>query len=60
MSLRRSTHDRILGGVCGGIAQSLGISSSVVRFLFVLAVVLGGLSLWVYIIAWIFIPSDIY
>ncbi|AFG37326.1 PspC domain-containing protein [Spirochaeta africana] len=58
MSLRRSSYDRVLGGVCGGIARSLDIPSSTVRLVCVLAVALGGLSLWVYIIAWMLIPAD--
>ena len=58
MSLRRSSYDRVIGGVCGGIARSLDIPSGTVRLVCVLAFLLGGLSLWVYIIAWILIPSD--
>lgn len=58
MNLRRSNTDRVFGGVCGGIARALGVSSSTVRLLFVLAVVLGGLSAWAYVILLILIPSE--
>jgi len=49
--LYKSTHDRIMAGVCGGIAQWLGIDSTVVRLVFAVLVICFGLSLWVYIIA---------
>ena len=39
--LYRSSSDRWIAGVCGGIAEHLGISSSLVRLLMVLAVVAG-------------------
>ncbi|GAB6091263.1 PspC domain-containing protein [Spirochaeta dissipatitropha] len=58
MNLRRSSTDRVFGGVCGGIASAIGMSSSTVRLLFVLAVVIGGLSAWAYIILLILIPSE--
>jgi phage shock protein C len=58
MNLRRSTDDKVIGGVCGGIANTLNVSSRTVRLVCTLAVVLGGLSVWLYIIAWIFMPSD--
>ncbi|MBU0935495.1 MAG: PspC domain-containing protein [Spirochaetes bacterium] len=58
MNLRRSRDDKVIGGVCGGIANALNVSSSTVRLICALAVILGGLSVWLYIIAWIFMPSD--
>ena len=53
--LTRSSSDRVLAGVCGGIAEFFGISSLAVRVLFV---VLGPLDLLLYIILAIIIPSD--
>ncbi|HAP43633.1 MAG: PspC domain-containing protein [Spirochaetes bacterium GWD1_61_31] len=58
MSIKRTSQDKLVGGVCGGIARELGWKAGTVRLLFALAVVLGGLSLWVYLIAWFLIPSD--
>jgi len=53
--LTRSSSDRVLAGVCGGIAEFFGISSLAVRVLFV---VLGPLDLLLYIILAIIIPSE--
>lgn len=57
--LRRSTDDKVLGGVCGGIARYLGVDTVVIRLLaVVLAIVGGGAGLIAYLIAWIVIPKD--
>ncbi len=37
MALERSRNDRVLAGVCGGIAKSLGWNSTAVRVLYVIA-----------------------
>jgi phage shock protein PspC (stress-responsive transcriptional regulator) len=57
-SLRRSTVDRWIGGVCGGIAKSTGIDSWIVRLLFTIAVVSAGIGLLPYVLLWIFIPLE--
>ncbi len=36
MALERSRHDRVIAGVCGGIAKSLGWNSTAVRLLYVI------------------------
>jgi phage shock protein C len=57
--LRRSTDDKVLGGVCGGIARYLGVDAVLIRLLaVVLAIVGGGTGLIAYLIAWIVIPKD--
>jgi phage shock protein C len=55
--LTRSTNDKIFAGVCGGIARYFGIDATIVRLVFVLAV-LSGLSPLVYVILWIVMPQD--
>jgi len=55
--LFKSAYDRKLAGVCGGIAEFLGIDSTVVRLATFLLVFFGGLSLWVYIVAAIIMPE---
>ena len=54
--LRRSTTDRWLGGVCGGLAEMTGIPSWSWRILFVLTAFLHGLGLVMYVLLWIFVP----
>lgn len=58
--LLRSTTDRKIGGVCGGLAEYFGFDSTVVRLAAVIlaiypgAVICGVLA---YVIAWLVIPS---
>src|SRR5262245_52897369 len=55
--LTRSADDRMLGGVCGGLARYFGIDAAIIRLVFVLAV-LSGVSPLVYLVLWIVMPSD--
>ncbi len=55
--IKRSSTDRMIGGVCGGLAQYLGVDSTLVRIGFVL-LTLSGVSPLVYLILWVVIPSD--
>jgi phage shock protein C len=55
--LYRSTTDRMLGGVAGGLGEYFGLDTSLVRLLFVLLFLLGGHGLLVYIILWIIVPE---
>lgn len=57
--LRRSPCNRILGGVCGGIAEYFEISATFVRMLYILlsicSVAFPGIL--VYLILWFLIPQ---
>ncbi|MFR9533885.1 MAG: PspC domain-containing protein [Rikenellaceae bacterium] len=55
--LFRPYSDRVLAGVCGGLAQYFGLSSGLLRFITLLLILFGGLSVWVYIVLWIITPS---
>lgn len=55
--LERSRTDRMLGGVAGGLATYFDIDSSIVRFLFILGVIVWGTSIWVYVVLWIILPG---
>lgn len=55
--LYRPYNDRIVAGVCAGIARYFGFSTGVLRFVALLLILFGGLSLWVYIILWIIMPK---
>lgn len=50
----RNADDKILAGVCSGLANYLGIDPIIMRIAFVL---LFGALFWVYIILWIVVPS---
>ena len=58
-ALRRSRQYRILGGVCGGLAEWLGWKPTMVRVLYVLLSILsaGFPGALVYIILWIVMPE---
>lgn len=60
MAFYRSRRHRMIGGVCGGIADSLGWSPTVVRVLYVLVSILsvGFPGLLVYIVLWIAVPEQ--
>jgi phage shock protein C len=56
-TLTRSETDRVIAGVAGGIAQRLGVSSTLVRLAWVLSVFFGGLGVAVYLILWVVLPK---
>jgi phage shock protein C len=56
--LRRSRTDRMLGGVCGGLAESLGVDAAVIRIGLVTLTVLGfGAGIVVYAAVWMLAPE---
>jgi len=58
-TLSRSRHDRMVAGVCGGIARRFGWNSTLVRVLYVLASIMSAAfpGLLVYLILWLLIPE---
>lgn len=57
-TFRRSRSDRWFGGVCGGIARSTGTEAWLWRLLFAAMFICAGAGLLVYLLLWIFVPSD--
>jgi phage shock protein C len=58
-TLRRSSRNRILAGVCGGLAEFYGISTFWFRLAFLIALIPGGVpGLLVYFIMAFVIPSE--
>jgi phage shock protein PspC (stress-responsive transcriptional regulator) len=57
--LQRSREHRVLAGVCGGIAEWLGWSPTLVRILFVGVSILSAAfpGIIVYLLLWIFMPE---
>ena len=56
--LRRSRHNRIIAGVCGGLGEFFGISAFWFRLLFFILLLPGGLpGLIPYFILWLVIPK---
>jgi phage shock protein PspC (stress-responsive transcriptional regulator) len=55
--LYRSENDKILGGVCGGLANYLRVDPAVVRIIFALTSFGWGAGFLVYIVLWIVLPT---
>lgn len=55
--LYKSNTNKMLEGVCGGIAEYFGIDPTIVRLAWVVFCALGGSGILAYIIAAIIIPS---
>ena len=53
-----SESDKIIGGVCGGIAEYFGINAVLVRIIVFLLVWCGTIGLWVYLLIWIIAPRE--
>lgn len=58
--LQRSRSNRIIAGVCGGLADWLGWNASLVRVLFVLISILSVAfpGIIVYLILWMVMPQE--
>jgi phage shock protein C len=57
--LRRSRRNRMLAGVCGGLAEFFGISAFWFRLAMFIAFIPGGVpGILVYLLLWIMIPSE--
>jgi phage shock protein PspC (stress-responsive transcriptional regulator) len=57
-TFRRSRTDRWFGGVCGGIARSTGMEAWVWRLLFAVLFICAGAGLLLYLLLWVFVPSE--
>ncbi|MAF35740.1 hypothetical protein CL622_01315 [archaeon] len=56
--LYRSKQDRMIAGVCGGIAEHFNIDTVWVRLAAVLLALVHGVGIILYIIAWIIVPEN--
>lgn len=54
--LYRSATDKVIAGVCGGLAQYFSIDPAIVRLAFVVFALAGGASVLLYIVLWIAVP----
>lgn len=57
--LTRSTHDRVIAGVCGGIAEHFGWDPTLVRIGFILLSFLSTLfpGILIYLVLWFVVPE---
>ena len=55
--LYKSKKDKMIGGVCGGIAEHFNLDPSLVRIIAVLLLIAYGTSVFIYILLWIILPE---
>jgi phage shock protein C len=56
--LYRSQKQKIVAGVCGGIAEYFEIDPVLIRLIWIVLIVFGGTGVLAYLIAWIIIPQE--
>ena len=56
--LYRSTQEKMLGGVCGGLADYFSIDVTLMRLIVIVAAFAGGVGIPVYLVAWVIIPVN--
>ncbi len=55
--LYRSTTNKVIAGVCGGLGEYFDIDPMIIRALFVLAFFMSGTGILLYIVLWLVIPD---
>ena len=56
--LFRSESDKKIAGVCGGLAEYLGVDVTIIRLIWALVCIFGGTGLIAYLIAALIIPTE--
>jgi len=56
--LFRSKDDRMIAGVCAGLASYIEIDPTIVRLLFVLGLFAGGATFWAYLVMMLVVPEE--
>jgi phage shock protein PspC (stress-responsive transcriptional regulator) len=56
--LYRSRSDRMIAGVCAGLADYLELDPTIMRIAFAASIFLGSLGLWAYLIMWLVVPEE--
>ncbi len=55
--LFRSTKDRVIGGVCAGVAESFGLDVKTVRLVWLIAALFAGAGALLYLILFLVVPE---
>ncbi len=56
--LERSRKDAVIGGVCGGLGQYLGLDPVWIRLFFIVLALANGLGALIYVLLWIVMPPE--
>lgn len=57
--LQRDMQNKVIGGVCAGLANYFNIDVAIVRVLFTLALLCFSTGFWLYLILWIVMPAAV-
>jgi phage shock protein PspC (stress-responsive transcriptional regulator) len=57
-TLYRPRDNRVIAGVCSGIARRFGIDPTIVRIIFVASLLLPGPQILIYLAAWVLMPEE--
>jgi phage shock protein PspC (stress-responsive transcriptional regulator) len=58
MTLYRPSDDRMIAGVCSGIARRFNLDPTIVRIAFVASLFLPGPQILIYLVAWLLMPDE--
>ncbi|MFD7578040.1 PspC domain-containing protein [Kitasatospora sp. NPDC059817] len=56
--LARPRHNRVIAGVCAGLAERHGVTPWTVRLIFLISIILPGLQCLVYLALWVLLPQE--
>ena len=56
--LYRSRKEKVIAGVCGGLAEYFGVDPTLIRLIFVLFLLVGGSACLVYLAMWLIVPLE--
>lgn len=56
--MRRSTSDRYVAGVAGGLGRHFGVDPTIIRVLLAVLTLFGGAGVLIYGVCWLFVPED--
>lgn len=51
------SQNALIAGICAGIAEHFGWDTAATRLAMLLLILVGGLSVWVYVILWLILPK---
>ena len=58
MEEKKRSNNKMIGGVCAGLAEYLDIDPTIVRIVWVLMVLFAGFGILLYIILWLIMPKQ--
>jgi phage shock protein C len=57
MALKRNTENKVIAGVCSGLAEYFELDTTVMRLIFVIAFIFWGVGPLLYLILWLLMPK---